>query len=316
MSKKIIKNIVTGGAGFLGSHLIDKLMYKGESVICLDNFLTGDKKNIRKWFKNKNFKLINHDLTKPIFVEGDRIWHLGCPASPSHYQINPIYTAKTIFLGTLNMLDLANKLKSKIFLASTSEIYGNPKVHPQTEDYFGFVNPIGMRSCYTEGKRIAETLFFDYQRLYNLDIRVARIFNTYGPRMTINDGRVMSNFIVQALNNKPLTIYGDGLQTRSFCYVEDLINGMIKVMDGNIFGPVNLGNHEEISILDLAKKIKIEINSEMDLIFKDLPIDDPTRRQPSIALAKNIYQWEPRISLEKGLKPTIIYFKKLLKKMK
>ena len=314
MSKKIIKNIVTGGAGFLGSHLIDKLMYKGESVICLDNFLTGDKKNIRKWFKNKNFKLINHDLTKPIFVEGDRIWHLGCPASPSHYQINPIYTAKTIFLGTLNMLDLANKLKSKIFLASTSEIYGNPKVHPQTEDYFGFVNAIGMRSCYTEGKRIAETLFFDYQRLYNLDIRVARIFNTYGPRMTINDGRVMSNFIVQALNNKPLTIYGNGLQTRSFCYVEDLINGMIKVMDGNILGPVNLGNHEEISILDLAKKIKIEINGEMDLIFKDLPIDDPTRRQPSIALAKNIYQWEPRISLEKGLKPTILYFKNLLKK--
>ena len=273
-------------------------------------------KEYKKWIKNKNFKLINHDLTKPIFVEGDRIWHLGCPASPSHYQINPIYTAKTIFLGTLNMLDLANKLKSKIFLASTSEIYGNPKVHPQTEDYFGFVNPIGIRSCYTEGKRIAETLFFDYQRLYNLDIRVARIFNTYGPRMTINDGRVMSNFIVQALNNKPLTIYGDGLQTRSFCYVEDLINGMIKVMDGNIFGPVNLGNHEEISILDLAKKIKIEINSEMDLIFKDLPIDDPKRRQPSIALAKNIYQWEPIISLEKGLKPTKIYFKKLLKKMK
>ena len=203
MSKKIIKNIVTGGAGFLGSHLIDKLMYKGESVICLDNFLTGNKKNIRKWYKNKNFELINHDLTKPIFVEGDRIWHLGCPASPSHYQTNPIYTAKTIFLGTLNMLDLAKKLKSKIFLASTSEIYGDPKVHPQTEDYFGFVNPIGIRSCYTEGKRIAETLFFDYQRLYNLDIRVARIFNTYGPRMTINDGRVMSNFIVQALNNKP-----------------------------------------------------------------------------------------------------------------
>ena len=316
MSKKCIKNIVTGGAGFLGSHLIDKLMYKGESVICLDNFLTGDKKNIRKWYKNKNFELINHDLTKPIFVEGDRIWHLGCPASPSHYQTNPIYTAKTIFLGTLNMLDLAKKLKSKIFLASTSEIYGDPKVHPQTEDYYGFVNPIGIRSCYTEGKRIAETLFFDYQRLYNLDIRVARIFNTYGPRMTINDGRVMSNFIVQALNHKPLTIYGDGLQTRSFCYVEDLINAMIKVMDGTIFGPVNLGNHEEISILDLAKKIKKEINSEMDLIFKDLPIDDPKRRQPSIALAKNIYQWEPRISLEKGLKPTIIYFKKLLKKMK
>ena len=315
MGKKGIKNIVTGGAGFLGSHLIDKLMYKGESVICLDNFLTGDKKNIRKWYKNKNFELINHDLTKPIFVEGDRIWHLGCPASPSHYQTNPIYTAKTIFLGTLNMLDLAKKLKSKIFLASTSEIYGDPKVHPQTEDYFGFVNPIGIRSCYTEGKRIAETLFFDYQRLYNLDIRVARIFNTYGPRMTINDGRVMSNFIVQALNNKPLTIYGDGLQTRSFCYVEDLINAMIKVMDGTIFGPVNLGNHEEISILDLAKKIKKEINGEMDLIFKDLPIDDPKRRQPSIALAKNIYQWEPRISLEKGLKPTIIYFKKLLKKM-
>ena len=316
MSKKCIKNIVTGGAGFLGSHLIDKLMYKGESVICLDNFLTGNKKNIRKWYKNKNFELINHDLTKPIFVEGDRIWHLGCPASPSHYQTNPIYTAKTIFLGTLNMLDLAKKLKSKIFLASTSEIYGDPKVHPQTEDYYGFVNPIGIRSCYTEGKRIAETLFFDYQRLYNLDIRVARIFNTYGPRMTINDGRVMSNFIVQALNHKPLTIYGDGLQTRSFCYVEDLINAMIKVMDGTIFGPVNLGNHEEISILDLAKKIKKEINSEMDLIFKDLPIDDPKRRQPSIALAKNIYQWEPRISLEKGLKPTIIYFKKLLKKMK
>ena len=314
MGKKGIKNIVTGGAGFLGSHLIDKLMYKGESVICLDNFLTGDKKNIRKWYKNKNFELINHDLTKPIFVEGDRIWHLGCPASPSHYQTNPIYTAKTIFLGTLNMLDLAKKLKSKIFLASSSEIYGDPKVHPQTEDYFGFVNPIGIRSCYTEGKRIAETLFFDYQRLYNLDIRVARIFNTYGPRMTINDGRVMSNFIVQALNHKPLTIYGDGLQTRSFCYVEDLINGMIKVMDGNIFGPVNLGNHEEISILDLAKKIKIEINGEMDLIFKDLPIDDPKRRRPSIALAKNIYQWEPRISLEKGLKPTILYFKKLLKK--
>jgi UDP-glucuronate decarboxylase len=309
MGKKAIKNIVTGGAGFLGSHLIDKLMYKGESVICLDNFLTGDKKNIRKWYKNKNFELINHDLTKPIFVEGDRIWHLGCPASPSHYQTNPIYTAKTIFLGTLNMLDLAKKLKSKIFLASSSEIYGDPKVHPQTEDYFGFVNPIGIRSCYTEGKRIAETLFFDYQRLYNLDIRVARIFNTYGPRMTINDGRVMSNFINQSLRNQKITIYGDGKQTRSFCYVDDTVRGLIKLMESSYSKPVNIGHEQEITIFELALLIKNKINPNVKIEYCDLPIDEPRFRNPCIEVAKNRLKWIPRINLSEGLDKTIKFFK-------
>ena len=309
-------NLVTGGAGFLGSHLVDQLLKKGEKVICVDNYSTGSKVNIEHWIGHPKFELITHDIIKPIHIEVSKIWHLACPASPIHYQYDPIKTSKTCFMGTLNMLGLAKRNNARMLLASSSEIYGDPQQHPQREVYRGNVNPIGIRSCYNEGKRISESLCFAYMRQNNINVKVMRIFNTYGPRMFPNDGRVVSNFILKALNNDPLSIYGNGSQTRSFCYVEDLINGMIKVMDGNIFGPVNLGNHEEISILDLAKKIKIEINGEMDCIFKDLPFDDPTRRQPSIALAKNIYQWEPRISLEKGLKPTIIYFKKLLKKMK
>ena len=238
----MVKHIVTGGAGFLGSHLIDKLMSKGHEVICLDNFFTGNKENIVKWIDNPKFELIRHDITEPILLEADKIWHLACPASPVHYQYNPIKTSKTSFLGTLNMLGLAKRIKAKILFASTSEIYGNPQEHPQKESYHGFVNPIGIRSCYDEGKRIAETLCFDYQRMHGIDIRVVRIFNTYGPRMMENDGRVVSNFIVQALKNKDITVYGNGSHTRSFCYVDDLINGMIKVMEGDFSGPVNLGN--------------------------------------------------------------------------
>ena len=299
---------MTGGAGFLGSHLIDKLMSQGHEVICLDNFFTGNKENIVKWIDNPKFELIRHDITEPILLEADKIWHLACPASPVHYQYNPIKTAKTSFLGTLNMLGLAKRIKAKILFASTSEIYGNPQEHPQKESYHGFVNPIGIRSCYDEGKRIAETLCFDYQRMHGIDIRIVRIFNTYGPRMMENDGRVVSNFIVQALKNKDITVYGDGSHTRSFCYVDDLINGMIKVMEGNFSGPVNLGNENEITIKELALKIKDKINNHLKIIYKEIPKDDPTRRKPSLDLVKEKYNWYPEVEIDQGLEKTIQYF--------
>ncbi len=312
MSKKKV-NLVTGGAGFLGSHLIDKLIVNNEEVICIDNYFTGRKENILKWINHPKFELIRHDVTKPITLEVDKIWHLACPASPIHYQYNPIKTAKTSFLGTYNLLGLAKRVGAKILLASTSEVYGDPKIHPQPEDYFGNVNTIGIRSCYDEGKRIAETLCFDYKRSHNVDIKIARIFNTYGPRMLQNDGRVVSNFIVQALKKKPLTIYGNGMQTRSFCYVDDLIEGLIKLMNSNISGPVNLGNPHEFKIIDLAKIIIEKANLKQDFVFKDLPMDDPMQRKPVITIAKEKLNWEPLIDLESGLTRTIKYFVKELK---
>ena len=308
MANSQIRNLVTGGAGFLGSHLIDKLMQSGEEVVCIDNYFTGRKVNIRKWIDNPRFEIIRHDITEPILLEVDKIWHLACPASPIHYQSNPIKTAKTSFLGTYNMLGLARRINAKIFLASTSEIYGDPLVHPQPETYNGNVNTIGTRSCYDEGKRIAETLCFDYQRMHNTQIRVGRIFNTYGPRMLRNDGRVISNFIVQALSNKPITIYGDGSQTRSFCYVSDLVEGIQKFMNSDFAGPLNLGNPEEFTILELAKNIIEKVNPSLDIVFKSLPEDDPKRRKPNIELAKNKLNWEPTVNLSKGLDKTISYF--------
>ena len=309
-----VRNLVTGGAGFLGSHLIDKLMNDNQEVICLDNYFTGNKSNIKKWINHPNFELIRHDVTEAIQLEIDQIWHLACPASPIHYQENPIKTAKTSFLGTYNMLGLARRVNAKFLLASTSEIYGNPKINPQEESYFGYVNPIGIRSCYDEGKRISETLCSDYQRIHNLEIRIMRIFNTYGPRMQPNDGRVVSNFICQALQNKPITIYGEGKQTRSFCYVEDLIEGMNNLMESKVSSPVNIGNPEELTILDLAKKIRNKINPNLEIIFKPLPQDDPLKRQPDITKAKSQIGWEPHTSLDKGLDKTISWFKKLLEK--
>ena len=309
-----VRNLVTGGAGFLGSHLIDKLMNDNQEVICLDNYFTGNKSNIKKWINHPNFELIRHDVTEPIQLEIDQIWHLACPASPIHYQENPIKTAKTSFLGTYNMLGLARRVNAKFLLASTSEIYGNPKINPQEESYFGYVNPIGVRSCYDEGKRISETLCSDYQRIHNLEIRIMRIFNTYGPRMKPNDGRVVSNFICQALQNKPITIYGEGKQTRSFCYVEDLIKGMNNLMQSKVSSPVNIGNPEELTILDLANKIRNKINPNLEIIFKPLPQDDPLKRQPDITKAKSQIGWEPHTSLDNGLDKTISWFKKLLEK--
>ena len=302
-------NLVTGGAGFLGSHLIDKLMDQEEEVICLDNYFTGRKENVRKWIGNSRFELIRHDVTIPIQLEVDRIWHLACPASPVHYQFNPIKTAKTSFLGTYNMLGLARRVGARILLASTSEVYGDPEIHPQPESYRGCVNTIGKRSCYDEGKRIAETLCFDYQRMHNTQIRVMRIFNTYGPRMLPDDGRVVSNFIVQALEGKPLTIYGDGTQTRSFCYVDDLIEGMIKLMNSSCTGPINIGNPAEFTIRDLAELVRKKINPNLQLIQKPLPEDDPMQRKPVIELAKAELEWEPRIDLQNGLENTIRWFK-------
>ena len=309
-----VRNLVTGGAGFLGSHLIDKLMNDNQEVICLDNYFTGNKSNIKKWINHPNFELIRHDVTEPIQLEIDQIWHLACPASPIHYQENPIKTAKTSFLGTYNMLGLARRVNAKFLLASTSEVYGNPKINPQKESYFGYVNPIGVRSCYDEGKRISETLCSDYQRIHNLEIRIIRIFNTFGPRMQPNDGRVVSNFICQALQNKPITIYGEGKQTRSFCYVEDLIRGMNNLMESKVSSPVNIGNPEELTILDLAHKIRNKINPNLEIIFKPLPQDDPLKRQPDITKAKSQIGWEPHTSLDKGLDKTISWFKKLLEK--
>ena len=305
-------HLVTGGAGFLGSHLIDRLMEAGEEVICLDNYFTGRKRNIERWIGHPRFELLRHDVTEPIKLEVDRIWHLACPASPIHYQFNPVKTAKTSFLGTYNMLGLARRVGARLLLASTSEVYGDPEVHPQPESYRGCVNPIGIRSCYDEGKRIAETLCFDYQRMNGVEIRVARIFNTYGPRMLIDDGRVVSNFIVQALRGQPLTLFGDGSQTRSFCYVSDLIEGLIRLMNGDGTGPMNLGNPEEFTIRQLAELVRDRIDPELPLIEKPLPQDDPKQRRPLIDLARQQLGWQPTVSLEQGLSPTIDSFRKVL----
>lgn len=301
--------LVTGGAGFLGSHLIDRLMNAGHEVICLDNFYTGHKRNVQKWMNNPNFELIRHDITEPIRLEVDQIYHLACPASPVHYQYNPVKTVKTNVMGTMNMLGLAKRVKARFFLASTSEVYGDPEVHPQTEEYRGSVNPIGLRSCYDEGKRIAETLTFDYYRQNKVDVRVVRIFNTYGPRMLENDGRVVSNFIVQALQGKPLTVYGDGSQTRSFCYASDLIEGFIRLMNSDYVGPVNIGNPGEYTILELATAVRDMINPNAEINFEPLPSDDPRRRRPDITKAKTLLNWEPTVPLQEGLKLTIEDFR-------
>jgi UDP-glucuronate decarboxylase len=300
--------LVTGGAGFIGSHLIDRLIKEGHDVICLDNFYTGAKRNIHKWTNHPQFEAIRHDITEPIRLEVDRIYHLACPASPVHYQYNPIKTVKVSFMGTLNMLGLAKRVKARILLASTSEVYGDPHVHPQTEEYHGNVNPIGIRSCYDEGKRIAETLAFDYHRQHDVEIRVARIFNTYGPRMLENDGRVVSNFIAQSLQGKALTVYGDGNQTRSFCYVSDLVDGLMKLMESDRTGPINLGNPDEYTILELAQKVRDKIAPNREIIFKPLPQDDPKQRKPDITKAQNWLGWQPTISLETGLTETIAEF--------
>jgi UDP-glucuronate decarboxylase len=300
--------LVTGGAGFIGSHLIDRLMNTGHEVICLDNFYTGRKQNVLHWLKSPNFELIRHDVTDPVRLEVDQIYHLACPASPVHYQYNPVKTIKTNVMGTLHLLGLAKRVKARFLLASTSEVYGDPEVHPQAEDYRGCVNPIGPRSCYDEGKRVAETLSFDYHRQNNVDIRVARIFNTYGPRMLENDGRVVSNFIVQALQGDAITVYGDGSQTRSFCYVDDLVDGLMRLMNGDCIGPVNLGNPDEYTVLQLAQKIQSMVNPNAEIQFKSLPQDDPRRRQPDITLAKQALGWQPTIPLEDGLQKTIADF--------
>ena len=305
-------HLVTGGAGFLGSHLIDRLMDAGDEVICLDNYFTGRKGNIARWIGHPRFELIRHDVTEPIKLEVDRIWHLACPASPIHYQFNPVKTAKTSFLGTYNMLGLARRVGARLLLASTSEVYGDPEVHPQPERYWGSVNPIGVRSCYDEGKRIAETLCFDYHRMNGVEVRVARIFNTYGPRMLLDDGRVVSNFIVQALRGEPLTLYGDGRQTRSFCYVSDLIEGLIRLMNGDHAGPINLGNPDEFTIRELAELVRTQINPALPLVEQLLPQDDPQQRQPAIDLARQQLNWQPTVSLEQGLAPTIDSFRNLL----
>lgn len=306
--------LVTGGAGFLGSHLCDRLLKEGNAVICLDNLFTGSKDNIRHLMGNPNFEFVCHDITEPIYIEVDRIYNLACPASPVHYQYDPIKTAKTSVYGAINMLGLAKRTGARILQASTSEVYGDPEVHPQPESYRGCVNPIGIRACYDEGKRMAETLFFDYHRQHQVEIKVIRIFNTYGPRMNINDGRVVSNFIVQALKNQNITIYGDGRQTRSFCYVDDLIDGMIKLMDSpkEFTGPVNVGNPGEFTMLELAKKVISLTGSHSEIVYKPLPSDDPMQRKPVIDLAKERLGWEPEVALEEGLKRTIAYFKEVL----
>ena len=307
-------SLVTGGAGFLGSHLCDALIQKGHDVLCVDNFFTGNKENVSHLLSNPKFELLRHDVTLPLYVEVDQIFNLACPASPIHYQYDPVQTTKTSVHGAINMLGLAKRVNARILQASTSEVYGDPEVHPQTEDYWGRVNPIGIRSCYDEGKRCAETLFFDYYRQHQLEIKVMRIFNTYGPRMHPNDGRVVSNFIVQALKNDPITIYGDGSQTRSFCYVDDLIRGMIIFMESNpsITGPINMGNPNEFTMLELAELVIKLTSSQSSITFKSLPEDDPKQRQPNIDLAKTKLDWEPKVELEDGLKETIRYFKKVL----
>jgi len=311
MQKQIL---ITGGAGFLGSHLCDRLLNDGYEVVCVDNFYTGSKRNIAHLLDNQKFEVLRHDVCFPLYIEVDEIYNLACPASPIHYQWDPVQTTKTSVHGAINMLGLAKRVKAKIFQASTSEVYGDPSIHPQTEDYWGNVNPIGFRSCYDEGKRCAETLFFDYYRQHNLDIKVARIFNTYGPRMHPNDGRVVSNFIIQALNNDQITIYGKGKQTRSFCYVDDLIEAFIRFMntDKGFTGPVNLGNPAEFSILELAEIVIDLTGSKSQLVFKPLPEDDPQQRQPDISVAKEKLNWEPKIGLKEGLQKTIQYFDRIL----
>jgi UDP-glucuronate decarboxylase len=304
-----MKILVTGGAGFIGSHLIDRLMEQGHEVLCLDNFYTGSKQNILQWLDNPKFELVRHDITEPIRLEVDQVYHLACPASPVHYQFNPVKTIKTNVMGTLNMLGLAKRVKARFLLASTSEVYGDPDVHPQSEEYRGNVNCIGPRSCYDEGKRVAETLAFEYYREHKVDIRVARIFNTFGPRMQEQDGRVVSNFIVQSIKGTPLTIYGDGSQTRSFCYVSDLVEGLMRLMNGDFVGPVNLGNPGEYTILELAQIIQGMINPDTELIYKPLPEDDPKQRQPDITRAQTYLNWEPTIPLKEGLEMTIKDFK-------
>ena len=311
MTKKIL---VTGGAGFLGSHLCESLLNAGDEVLCVDNYFTGNKTNILHLLDNPRFELMRHDVTFPLYVEVDEIYNLACPASPIHYQHDPVQTTKTSVHGAINMLGLAKRVGAKILQASTSEVYGDPSVHPQAEDYWGNVNPIGIRSCYDEGKRCAETLFFDYHRQHDLRIKVMRIFNTYGPRMHPDDGRVVSNFIVQAIKGNDITIYGDGSQTRSFCYVDDLVAGMIKLMNSpdNVTGPINIGNPNEFTILELATIVKSMVDSKSKIILQDLPSDDPKQRQPDISLAKKTLNWEPKIELEEGLSRTINYFQSVV----
>ncbi len=306
--------LVTGGAGFLGSHLCDVLMAQGHDVLCVDNYYTGTKKNVAHLLDEPLFEMMRHDVTFPLYVEVDEIYNLACPASPVHYQHDPVQTTKTSVHGAINVLGLAKRTNAKIFQASTSEVYGDPDVHPQTEDYWGHVNPIGTRACYDEGKRCAETLFFDYYRQHKLRIKVARIFNTYGPRMHPNDGRVVSNFIVQALKNEPITLFGDGEQSRSFCYVSDLVDGFIKLMNSadEITGPINLGNPNEFTIRELAEAVKSQIGSKSKFVFRELPSDDPRQRQPDIAQAREKLNWEPKIQLAEGLGDTISYFDELL----
>jgi len=306
--------LVTGGAGFLGSHLCERLLAEGHEVLCVDNFFTGSRSNVAHLLENPHFELMRHDVTAPLHVEVDEIYNLACPASPVHYQFDPVQTTRTNVLGAINMLGLARRLKAKILQASTSEVYGDPQVHPQSEDYWGHVNPIGLRSCYDEGKRCAETLFFDYRRQHSMPIKVARIFNTYGPRMHPDDGRVVSNFVVHALKGLPLSLYGDGEQTRSFCYVDDLIEGFIRLMatGPDFTGPVNLGNPEEFTIRQLAEKVLELTGSSSELIFEPLPSDDPRQRQPDITLAKEVLDWQPTTRLKEGLVHTIAYFDKLI----
>jgi UDP-glucuronate decarboxylase len=305
--------LVTGGAGFLGSHLCERLLKEGHEVLCLDNFFTGRKKNIQDLMKHPGFELVRHDVVQPILLEVDKIYHLACPASPVHYQYNPVKTIKTNVIGTLHMLGLAKRVKARMLLASTSEVYGDPAEHPQRETYWGNVNPIGIRSCYDEGKRVAETFTMDYHRQNKVDVKIVRIFNTYGPRMLPDDGRVVSNFIVQALKGEDITVYGDGSQTRSFCYVDDLIDGMVRMMESkNFIGPVNIGNPEEYTILDLARKIIAMTGSKSKIAQKPLPSDDPTQRKPDITLANQKLGWQPKVSVDEGLKRTIEYFRKEL----
>ena len=306
--------LVTGGAGFLGSHLCERLLSDGHEVLCVDNFFTGRKSNVRHLMNNPDFELLRHDVTEPLRVEVDQIYNLACPASPVHYQYDPIHTMKTSVLGAMNMLGLAKRLGVQIFQASTSEVYGDPEVHPQPEGYWGKVNPIGIRSCYDEGKRCAETLFFDYHRQHDISIKVARIFNTYGPRMNPDDGRVVSNFIVQALQGEDITVYGEGQQTRSFCYVDDLIDGFVCLMnsDSDVTGPVNLGNPGEFTVRELAEHVIDLTGSPSKLVFKPLPQDDPRQRKPDISKAKSLLDWQPEVKLDEGLKRTIAYFEKLL----
>ena len=310
-----MKNIiVSGGAGFIGSHLIETLLDLGHNVICLDNLFTGSKKNILPFFKNPRFEFIRHDVVAPILLEADQIYHLACPASPVHYQSNPIKTLKTSVLGTLNMLGIAKRVRARILLASTSEVYGDPKIHPQPESYFGNVNPVGPRACYDEGKRSAETLAIGYRDFNHVNVAIARIFNTYGPRMLPNDGRVVSNFICQVLKGQNVTVYGDGSQTRSFCYVSDMVAGLIRLMESDISGPINLGNPNEVRVLELAEKIITMIpDGGSKIVFNDLPQDDPTRRKPDITLAKTLLGWQPKVDLTAGLDATISYFREELR---